>query len=340
MPKSIKTAIYKTDLFKPQNNSGYSLDTFYHYSDDLTEYSPDALERALDDLLKCGHLRKEDGKPYYWSTRSGRIACQIHFSQIGVLSKPLEKQKSYALHDLILAALASNSVSPFSGSDSISLEALSIYFHEFSDKELNETKLELEIDGLASEDNFSFKKAIQITGRGLHAYKTDIRKRLNLGPNEGILRLVEAPQNDARFDRLGFDKDLQRNLEHRWFEMEACAHGEAYLAATIMLGSILEGALLAKIKENIGVAMSSAKSPKNRAGTTKSLDEWTLSDLIVVSTDLGFVPKSVEKHSHELRDTRNFVHPRKQVSERIIVDESLYRISREVAETVIDALSS
>jgi hypothetical protein len=64
----------------------------------------------------------------------------------------------------------------------------------------------------------------------------------------------------------------------------------------------------------------------------------SLQDYIAVSVELNHIPKSVEKHLHELRDTRNLVHPNKQINSNIIVDESLYRISREVAETVIDAL--
>lgn len=86
--------------------------------------------------------------------------------------------------------------------------------------------------------------------------------------------------------------------------------------------------------------MTSTRAPlDNKTGSTRTLTDWTLQDYIAVSVDIGFVPKSVEKHIHELRDTRNLVHPNKQVTSNIIADESLYRISREVAETVIDALT-
>lgn len=181
---------------------------------------------------------------------------------------------------------------------------------------------------------------MHLTGRGLHLYKTDSRIKLNLGPEEAILSLVEIPKTDARFDRLGFDNELQKNLEHRWFEMEACAIAEAYLAAVILLGSIMEGALLAKLKVNIQAAMVSPKAPKEKSGSIRPLDDWTLADYITISTELGFVPKSIERYSHELRDARNLVHPRKQVFDKTVVDESMYRISRTVAEPVIDALSA
>lgn len=340
MPTDIRTSIYRVDLFDPENGCGYSLDTFYHHSDELTEYSPEYLESELGALVAEGCLKQEDDANYYWATKEGKIARQKHFAKLGILQKPLADQRSYALHDLILAILASNRVSPFSGSDHISLDALSIYLHEYPDDSLKETVAELEAAGLIGSSDWFNKHPLHITGRGLQKYKTDNRFRLDLGVTEGILRLIEEVEKDAHFSKLGFDADFQDNLEHRWSEMETCAFGGAYLAAVIMLGSILEGALLAKLKGNIQAAMTSKKAPRDKSGSARPIDDWTLADYIAVSTELGFVPKSVEKHSHELRDTRNLVHPRKQVSEQITVDESLYRISREIAETVLDALSS
>ena len=340
MSHDIKTAIYKVDLFKPASSSGYSIDAFYHHSNELAEYSPDVLEQELNSMLKEGHLRQKNNEKYYWATREGKVASRKHLARNGVLFKALVDQKSYPLCDLILAILASDHISPFSGSDSFSLEEIAIYLHEFSTEELTKAKLELEGAELIREEDLFAVEPIYITGRGLRIYKAESRFKLGLGSNEGVLSLIEPCPRDARFDRLGFDKDLQQNLEKRWLEMEACATGAAYLAAVILLGSILEGALWAKLNANIQAAMTAKKAPKDKRGSVRALDAWTLADYIAVSTELGFVPKSIEKHSHELRDTRNLVHPRKQVSEQIAVDGSLYRISRQIAEAVMDALSS
>lgn len=340
MHLDIRTSIYKVDLFDPTSNSGYSIDTFYHYSDELTEYPPDVLERELNIFLMEGYLRREDGEIHYYATREGKVARQKYFSKNGILSKPLAEQQSHSLSDLILAILASNHVDKFSGNDNIPMDALSIYLHEFPGDVLKDTKAELENAGLIHEDDWLNNKPLHITGRGLQKYKTNSRFKLNLGRYEGVLRLIEEIEKDARFSKLEFDAVLRKNLEQRWSEMETCAIGEAYLAAVIMLGSIMEGALLAKLRANIQAAMTSRKAPKNKNNEVKHLDAWNLAEYILVATDLNYVPKSVEKHSHELRDTRNLVHPKKQVDEQIIVDEYLYRISRSVAETVIDALSA
>lgn len=342
MQPDIKAAIYKVKLFDPENNGGgYSIDSFYYYSDELIEYSSDVLKDALNVLHMEGYLKREiiNGEIYYYATREGKIARQKHFAQNGILSNPLVKQKYYSLGDLILAILASNHVDPFYGSDSISLDALSIYLHEFTYDALMDTKAELEDAGLIREGDWITNRPLHITGRGLQKYKTDSRIKLNLGQSEGVLRLIEVIEKDARFSKLGFDASLQENLEQRWLEMESCAIGKAYLAAVIMLGSILEGALLAKLMANQVAAINSRNAPKDKNGKIKPLESWTLAEYIGVSIDLSYVPKSVKKHSHELRDTRNFVHPWKQIQEEIGVDESLYRISREIAETVIDALS-
>lgn len=339
MARNIRTSIYKLEIFCPVNNGGYSIDAFYHYSDELTDYSVEALEVELAAMVSEGLLRLERDA-YYWATMEGKITRQKYFAKKGILSKPLAEQRSYSAYDLILALVASNRVDFFSGSDHISLEALPIYLNEFPGEEISAAKDALIRDGFIRNDKFTARETVSITGRGLHKYKTDSRIKLNLGSAEGILRLLSPVEKDARFSNLGFDAALQENLEQRWLEMEVCASSEAYLAAVIMLGSILEGALLAKLRANVRVAMTSNKAPRDKSGAVKSIDDWNLAEYIIVATDLSYIPKSVEKHSHELRDTRNFVHPRKQVNEKIIVDQSLYRISREVAETVIDALST
>ena len=58
MQRDIRTSIFKVGLFDPANNSGYSIDSFYHYSDELTEYPPEILERELNALQAEGCLRR------------------------------------------------------------------------------------------------------------------------------------------------------------------------------------------------------------------------------------------------------------------------------------------
>jgi hypothetical protein len=339
MARDLRTLIYKLDLFYPASNTGYGIDAFYFNSDELTEYSCQELQTELETLVSEGLLRKENDR-HYWSTKNGKIGRNKYLGQRGILQKPLVEQQAFPLEDLILAIVASSRVDFCSGFDNVPIDAVAIYLHTYSDEEIKTALEKLTNTELIKTSEYYPKEAVHITGRGLHKYKTETRLKLGLGSTEGICRLLSAPEKDERFSGLGFDTALQENLEKRWNEMRACADNGAYLAACIMLGSILEGALLAKLKANISAAMTCEKAPKDRAGSVKSLNDWTLAEYILVATELRYIPKSVEKHSHELRDTRNLVHPQKQISDCIDVDESLYRISKEVAETVISTLSS
>jgi hypothetical protein len=47
----------------------------------------------------------------------------------------------------------------------------------------------------------------------------------------------------------------------------------------------------------------------------KSLDAWTLSELITVSHALGLLGEDVAKHANQVRNFRNYIHPRQQLKE-------------------------
>jgi hypothetical protein len=64
-----------------------------------------------------------------------------------------------------------------------------------------------------------------------------------------------------------------------WEEAVICYKGEANLSTVVMLGSLLEGALLAKCLQNDAAAQAAAHAPKDR-GHVKSYDKWTLYDFI------------------------------------------------------------
>lgn len=337
MSQDLRASIYQLDYLDPVSNSGYAIDTFYYYSDELAQYPIEQLQVELDAMAAEGLLRQENGKTY-WGTTHGKVSRQKYLAQQKLLSKCLIEQRAHSLENLILAIAASAHVDPFSGDESIALDALPIYLNEFSNESVQAATDALIKEGHLRVNEFHPRKAIQITGKGLQKYRADSRIKLDLGRVEGILRLRTPIKTDARFGKLGLDTELQDNLAQRWIDMEACADSKVYLPAVIMLGSILEGALIAKLRANIKAAMTSNSAPKDKGGTVRSLDDWTLAECISVAVNLNYIPRSVEKHSHELRDTRNLVHPRKQVNERVVVDASLYRISKEVAETVIEAL--
>ncbi len=241
--------------------------------------------------------------------------------------------------DLILAIAVSERISQGITSGIFKRKVFCIYLYEFSKTEIEASIIDQINAGYLKIGSFMSGDVIYVTGQGLHYYQREVRQRLGLAQNEGVLEIPSMALIDKRFSLLELDGQLMSNMQQRWLEVETCANIGAYLAAVILLGSVLEGVLSARLQRDIKLAMTSPKAPRESNKTTaKNLKDWSLQDYIAVSADLGFVPRSVEKHIHELRDTRNLVHPNKQISSNIIVDEPLYRISKEVAETIIDAL--
>ena len=131
------------------------------------------------------------------------------------------------------------------------------------------------------------------------------------------------------------DADLANILQLRWQEAHVNYRSGAYLSTIIMLGSILEGLLLAKIKKNPRQANTASSSPKDSTGKAKRLGQWSLDELIHVAHECGWLDGDVKDFSGMLRGYRNLVHPNQQLSEGIYPTESTCRISWEVVNAAI-----
>jgi hypothetical protein len=187
----------------------------------------------------------------YRSTKLGQIAKQKILALSYELSHPLKNQKQYELEDLILAIVASHSIDPWCSYEVINKDELEIYLHEFPMHRIKETTESLiQLNYLENYDLYP-ENSVNITAIGLQKYFMEARGRLNLPRDESILNPSTELVKDDRFDKLGFDEKFSENIQQRWSEMGICANSGAYLAAVILLGSILEGALLAKLQIDI-----------------------------------------------------------------------------------------
>lgn len=110
------------------------------------------------------------------------------------------------------------------------------------------------------------------------------------------------------------DPEMATLLRSRLDEATTCRNYGAHLSATIMLGSVLEGVLLDVTQQRIETACRSSTAPKgSKTGKVKSINTWTLNDLIKVAYACGWIQHDAQKFAHDLRDYRNFVHPREQL---------------------------
>jgi hypothetical protein len=107
---------------------------------------------------------------------------------------------------------------------------------------------------------------------------------------------------------------MQSILAYRWRECVLCLQAPAPLAATVMMGGLLEAILLARINREPDKSrvFKANKAPKDLKGSTRSLKDWTLSDYIKVSHELRWISVPVKDVGEVLRDYRNYIHPYKQ----------------------------
>ncbi len=174
----------------------------------------------------------------------------------------------------------------------------------------------------------------------------DIRAQLiRLQSEYAAMPVMAAPTGDAppSFAPLISDAAMQTILRERWHECTKCIAADVPLAATVMMGGLLEALLLARInRESDKRPIFTAKnSPKDRAGKTKPLPEWMLKDFIDVVHELGWITVSAKDVGVVLRDYRNYIHPQKQLSHGVhlqLDDAKLFwEISKSIARQVIDS---
>jgi hypothetical protein len=124
------------------------------------------------------------------------------------------------------------------------------------------------------------------------------------------------------FTPLASDPTMQDILSRRWLECVRCVGSEAYLAATVMMGGLLEALLVARANRLSNKApLFKAKGAPIDPKTKKPLDlrQWTLGPYIDVAHELGWITKSAKDVAVVLRDYRNYVHPEKERSHGVVL---------------------
>jgi hypothetical protein len=129
-------------------------------------------------------------------------------------------------------------------------------------------------------------------------------------------------------------------LQARVDEAQACPKDKVSLGTIILLGSTLEGLLLAVGQQHPKEFMSSPAAPKDRSGKTKQLHDWTLSELINVARALDLIDLDVGKFSHVLRDFRNYIHPYEQMSQGFSPDQHTVDICWQVFRAAFTQLKA
>ncbi len=125
------------------------------------------------------------------------------------------------------------------------------------------------------------------------------------------------------FTSLASDSLMRDILKHRWEECIKCLNASAYLAATVMMGGLLEALLVARANQMPDKSpLFKTKATPVDPRTQKPLDlrQWTLAPYIDVAHELRWIARSAKDVAGVLRDYRNYVHPEKQRSHGVILE--------------------
>jgi hypothetical protein len=156
------------------------------------------------------------------------------------------------------------------------------------------------------------------------------------------LKHKASPDTAPSFGTITADGEMQQLILNRWNECVACVSHNLPLAATVMMGVILEALLIARINKlaDQSSVLEAKAAPKDKtSGKVLRLREWTLSNYIDVAHELGWISGTYKDVGEILRDYRNYIHPYKeyQHKKRITPDDSkmLWEISKTIVRQIL-----
>ena len=152
--------------------------------------------------------------------------------------------------------------------------------------------------------------------------------------------LVATSDAAPSFATIAADAEMQKLLINRWNECVSCVGYRLPLAATVMLGGLIEALLVARIN---GLADQSPvykamTAPKDKAGKTLVLREWGLSNYIDVANELGWISDTYKDVGAILRDYRNYIHPYKEYQHKKSISPDDAKMLWEIGKNIIHQL--
>ncbi len=173
----------------------------------------------------------------------------------------------------------------------------------------------------------------------------EIKKKLGRIQAEHVIVLASATTSGLShthdvaptFAPLVSDPKMQAILTRRWQECSICVSSNAPLAATVMMGGLLEGLLLAKINQladKAPVFAAAAAPVDNKTGKKLELKEWSLKNYLDVAYELGWITRTTKDVGAVVRDYRNYIHPQKELSHGIVLGQGDAQMLWEIAKSI------
>ena len=179
-------------------------------------------------------------------------------------------------------------------------------------------------------------EGLKVELEGVKAELKEITPQFVEQTEEPELKPLPPPE----FLKLKLEPGLGEILADRWEQAQKCVNAEAYLAATIIMGSMLEGMLLAVLQKFPKEGNTCKAAPVDpRTGKVKYFAEWSLSDMINVAHEANWIDLDVKKFSHSLREFRNLIHPYHQMLVKAFPDKDTCEISWLVVQAAANDLA-
>lgn len=139
------------------------------------------------------------------------------------------------------------------------------------------------------------------------------------------------------FSVLAATPEMQAILVRRWVECGRCIEANAPLAATVMMGGLLEALLVsrANMLRDKAVLVRSPVAPKDsKTAKPLPLQQWKLFAYIDVGHDLKWISRSAKDVAAVLRDYRNYIHPERERSHGVVLSLDDAKMLWEVTKTL------
>ncbi len=158
---------------------------------------------------------------------------------------------------------------------------------------------------------------------------------------------VKSEETIPAFSSLASDPEMQNILVRRWQETQRCLNAGAHLAATVMMGGLLEALFVARanrLKDKSALFNAEATPIDGKTKKPIPLPDWTLRPYIDVGHELGWITKSGKEVAAVLRDYRNYIHPEKERAHGIVlgVDDSsmFWEVTKSLVRQLLTGVES
>jgi len=337
----VQDAIFAHQMFCAESrNSSYGIDHI-RKTEATWNFSVEEVEQGLVEMECAGLVSLNHDGRYWQASIAGKKLREKRWHELGLRHPALIDQRA-SLTDVVLSLVICGGVTVESDApETLPAAALNIYLYAFQESAIELAVQKLVEDKLIVEVSELFRwteRDLAATAEGRIRYAKTVVPSLGLQPPKTILGALSEDAVSSPFGALGFDPEFTANLQFRWEEAARCRTARAWLAVAVLQGSILEAILLAALVQYGGSAKASSKWPKANGGVPRPLDALALSPLLEIAADIGLIEPTLAEYGHALRDTRNLIHPQKQIKENKYPDAIIADISSRVVQGVIASL--